>query len=906
MALNPGAKLGPYEIVAPLGAGGMGEVYRARDTRLGRDVAIKVLPSHLSSNADLKARFEREARAISSLNHPHICTLHDVGHQDGIDFLVMEFLEGETLDRRLQRGPLPPKQALEFGFQIAEALEKAHRAGLVHRDLKPGNVMLTPSGSKLLDFGLAKPAVAVLGTGASSGTLTPSTPTMNLPALSAPAGALTQQGTIVGTFQYMAPEVLRGQEADARSDLFSLGCVLYEMVTGQRTFEGKSQLSVLTAILEKDPEPISTLQPATPPALDYAVAACLEKNPDDRFQTAHDVKLQLGWIAKSGSQVGAPTAVGKRRRTRDILFPVAAAVLAVAVVTLAMGWWQAQSPRRVVRTTILPPEGTHFETLYRNGPPSLSPDGTRVTFVASREGRTSLWIRRLDKLDAIELPGTQGAYFPFWSPNGRSLGFFANGKLWRMDVSGGGSPIAICDAPEARGGTWTSRNTILFTPTTGGPILRVLVEGGKPVAATPTPPNVGGVSDRWPFALPDGKHFLYVHTPYGAADDRDEVHFGSVDNTTDQLLLPGRYSISAFASGWLLTGRHGSVMAWRFDPGTGKVSGDAVQIADKVAFDDIVASSVFSVSQQGTLLYQQGAGTAGEHHVWVDASGKQLTQISDPGTVYGATRLSPDGSRIATAVVAQNGSNDLWTWDLARGTRARLSFDAKYVDTPAWSADGRTIYFAFDTGRGGGLQIEETPADGSHPPRVLIAAPTESFVADPSNDGKWLLYEETLHDMPQYAGLKAFPLATGLKAFLVLERVDSSSNARLIPDSNEWLAYQSSESGRAEVYLTSFPNAGAKYQVSQTGGTQPVWSKDGKRLYYLDTGQRLTAVDIRTDKNSVQIGAARVLFQTSVRTSIPGEGYDVARDRRFLLVNSVTGSPAPLTLVTNWDVELGK
>jgi len=906
MMLASGTKLGPYEIVSPLGAGGMGEVYRARDTRLDRTVAIKILPSHLSDNPEAKQRFDREARAISSLNHPNICTLYDVGHQDGNDFLVMECLEGETLDRRLQKGALLLKQVLEYGKQICEALEKAHRAGIVHRDLKPGNIMLTESGAKLMDFGLAKPAVAVLGASSSpgAGPLTPSTPTMNVSRLTEPAGALTQKGTVVGTFQYMAPEVLRGQEADARSDLFSLGCVLYEMLTGKRAFEGKSQLSVLTAILEKDPEPITA--PATPPALDYAVQTCLQKNPDDRFQTAHDVKLQLVWIAKSGTQTGAQAVVGVRRRGRGVLFFVAAAVLAVAVLALAASWWRAQSPPRVVRTTVVPPGGTHFETLYRNGSPALSPDGTRMAFVASREGRTSLWIRQLDLLDPTELPGTGGAYLPFWSPDGRVIAFFANGKLWRMDANGGGSPIAICDAPEGRGGTWGNRDVILLTPAIGGPVVRVSAEGGMPAATTPTPPNVGGLSDRWPFFLPDGKHFLYLHTPYGAADDRNQIRLGSIDNTTDQFLLQGRYSIPRFASGWLLVGRSGSLIAWRFDPARGKLSGDAVQVADKVAFDDIVSGSVFSVSEQGVLLYQQGTGTAGEHHVWVDATGKQLSQVSDPGTVYGGSRLSPDGSKIAASVVAQSGNNDLWAWDLARGTRARLSFDSRYIDSPVWSSDGRTIYFASDAGHANLLQVSETPADGSRPPRDLIATPTNAFVADTSSNGQWLLYEESLRDASQTSALKAFPLAAGLKPFQVLERIDSGSNARLIPGSNQWLAYQSGESGRPEVYLTSFPNAGARYQVSPAGGTQPLWSKDGKRLYYLDPGQRLTAVDIQPDRNSIHIGTPRVLFQTSVRTSIAGEGYDVARDGRFLLVNSVTGSPAPLTLVINWDAELKK
>ena len=660
MALTSGTKLGPYEIQSPLGAGGMGEVYRAKDTRLGRDVAIKVLPSHVSSDFDLKVRFEREARAISSLNHPHICHLYDVGSQDGTDYLVMEYLEGETLDRRLHKGSLPLKQTLEFGVQIAEALEKAHRAGIVHRDLKPGNIMLTPSGAKLLDFGLAKPAAAVLGTGAPIGTLAPSTPTMNLSVLSAPAEVLTQKGTVVGTFQYIAPEVLRGQEADARSDVFSLGCVLYEMVTGRRAFEGKSQLSVLTAILEKDPEPISAAQPTTPPGLDYAVQTCLEKNPEDRFQTAHDVKLQLVWIVKAGSQVGVTAVSGRKRRTLGLL-AATAALLAIAVVALAAGWWHAQPVRQITRATLLPPEGAHFAPLYRNGPPAISPDGTRIAFVASREGRTSLWIRALASLEATELPGTEGGYFPFWSPDGRALGFFANGKLWRMDANGG-SVVAICNVIEDRGGTWGSGNVILLEPYGQGPIVRVSAAGGTPVAVTPTPPNVLLDSDRWPFLLPDGKHFVYLHSPIGAGDDRNEIRFASLDGATNKLLLKGRYYNPEYASGWLLVGRSGALVAQKLDPVSGELSGDAVQIADKLQVDDNVGGSVFSVSQNGILVYLQGTSSGGGRHVWVDTAGKQLAQVSEFG-VYGATRLSLDGTKFAAQVFEKAGEVSIWMWD---------------------------------------------------------------------------------------------------------------------------------------------------------------------------------------------------------------------------------------------------
>jgi eukaryotic-like serine/threonine-protein kinase len=903
MPLSTGTKLGPYEILAPLGAGGMGEVYRARDTRLGRDVAIKLLPSHLSSNSELKARFEREARTISSLNHPHICHLYDIGSQDGTDFLVMEYLEGEGLDHRLLKGALPLKQTLEYGVQICEALEKAHRAGIVHRDLKPGNIVLTASGAKLLDFGLAKPAAAVLGAGNAPGAppLTPSTPTMSIPALTAAPGPLTQRGMIVGTFQYMAPEVLRGQEADARSDLFSLGSVLYEMVTGRRAFEGKSQLSVLSAILEKDPEPVRALQPNAPAALDYTVRTCLEKNPEERFQTAHDVKLQLNWIAQSGSQadVSVP-AVNERKKTKAI-FTSVAGILAVLVFALVAGrWWGAQPLRRLTRSTLLPPQGMHFAALYRNGPPAISPDGTRMVFVASRDGKTSLWLRPLNKLDANELPETEGGYYPFWSSDGRSIAFFANGKLWRMDASGG-SPVAICNAPDARGGSWGANGDIVFDGDSNG-MWRVPAAGGTPTAVT-MPLRDFVTSDRWPWILPDGQHFVYMHSPLGAGDDSNEIRFASLDGKTNKLLLKGRYYIPEYASGWLLVGRSGTLVAQKFDPTSGELSGDPVQIADNLQVDDNVGSSVFSVSQNGDLIYQQGSSKGGMRYVWTDSSGKEQAPFSELG-VYGATRISPDGTSIACLIYEQAGEPNIWVLGLAGGSRFRVS-SGGIADMPVWSRDGRTIYYAYSE-RSGHFQIYQRPTDGSRAPRLLFATPTASQPEDVSTDGKWLLYQQSIRDAPQFGVLKAFPLAGGDQPVSILDRVDFTSNSVLRLGGSDWVAYQSSDSGRAEVYVTRFPNTGARYQVSLAGGIQPVWAKDGKQLYFLDAGQRLSVAEVRTDKDAVQVGPPRTLFQTNVMASLSGAGYDLARDGRFLMLYWAFDTAAPMTMVANWDAELKK
>ena len=723
---------------------------------------------------------------------------------------------------------------------------------------------------------------------------------MSLSVLSAPAGALTQKGTVVGTFQYMAPEVLRGQEADARSDLFSLGCVLYEMLTGRRAFEGKTQLSVLTAILEKDPDPVSAVQPTTPPALDYTVQTCLEKNPDDRSQSAHDVKLQLTWITKSGSR-GGTTAVGesKRKAWRSLTVGIAA-VLAIAALGFATRWWRTQPLLRVTRSTLLPPAGSHFAPFYRNGPAALSPDGTRMVFVASRDGKTSIWVRALDKLDAAEMPGTEGGYFPFWSPDGRSLGFFANGRLWRMDANGG-SAVAICNVGESRGATWESGNVMLLAPHSTGPIMRVSAQGGTPVAVT-LARNALYDSDRWPFFLPDGKHFLYLHSLLGTGDDRNEIRFASVDGTTNKLLLKGRYYLPEYASGWLLVGHAGALTAQRFDPSSGKLSGDAVTLTNDLQIDDNVGSSLFSVSQNGVLAYLQGTGGGAAAHAWFDAAGKQLARVSELG-LYGATRLSPDGTKFAAVVFEGAGEVNIWVWDLAHGTRARVSSGGRNADTPVWSPDGRTLYYAY-TPNEGYLQVYQRPVDGSREQQRLFPVDSNALPTEVTHDGKLLLYLEARRDTPHFSALKAFPLAGGAKPAVILEQVDDFSNAALMPLTNEWLAYQSSESGREEIYLTRFPNAGAKYLVA--GGTEPLWSKDGKRLYYLDAGLKLTAVDIQSDKDSVQVGTPKALFQTTVMTTNSGTGVNVTGDGRFLVLNSIIETPSPLTLVTNWDAELTK
>ncbi|MGH9523018.1 MAG: protein kinase domain-containing protein, partial [Terriglobales bacterium] len=686
MTLIAGTKLGPYEIQSPLGAGGMGEVYKARDTRLDRTVAIKVLPSHLSDNPDLKQRFEREAKAISSLNHPNICTLHDIGTDGGTDFLVMEYLEGETLADRLRRGRLQLDQVFAVGMEIADALDKAHRQGVVHRDLKPGNIMLTKSGAKLMDFGLAKGTPLAMAA-SSVGPLTPSTPTMSMAALSSPVSPLTQKGQVVGTFQYIAPEVLQGAEADARSDLFAFGCVLYEMTTGRQAFEGKSQLGVMTAILEKDPEPVRTAEKSAPEGFEQLVTTCLAKDPEQRFASAHDVMLELRWLQSAARR--------PQERTRQQRSPVRLAVWSAIVVVVAIaaavaGYWAHRSALPVIQAVIPTPDNVTLDaTGDFAGPAVISPDGKAIAFVAhSASSPKALWVRRLADKTSQVLEGTQDAAFPFWSPDSRYIAFFANGKLNKVSA-GGGPVLAVADAPSARGGSWGSGDVIIFEPDFQSPLMRVSAHGGAVTAVT-TIDSARHTTHRWPWFLPDGKHFLFLATNHnGGVRDQNGVYMGSLDNKETHMVVTSD-SGAQYADGYLLFHTQNALMAQRFDPVSGKLSGDATVVVDRVAHDPGVWRTIFSVSNSGVLAYQGGAAASGSELVMVDLTGKVLGHIGERAN-YSTIRVSRDGKRLVTAV--GDPKADLWTYDLSRGTATRLTFETGTVDNPSWSADGKDVYY---------------------------------------------------------------------------------------------------------------------------------------------------------------------------------------------------------------------
>ena len=717
MALSAGVRLGPYEIVSAIGAGGMGEVYKATDTRLDRTVAIKVLLAHVADDPDLRQRFEREAKTISSLNHPHICTLYDIGQQDGVDYLVMEYLEGETLAARLTRGPLPTDQVLRYATEIADALDKAHRKGITHRDLKPGNIMITKAGTKLLDFGLAKLKQPAAGAGGMSA----------VPTLSA---GLTMQGTILGTLQYMAPEQLEGTEADARTDIFAFGAVVYEMATGKKAFEGKSQASLIAAILEREPPPISVLQPVSPPAMDQIVKTCLAKDPEDRWQSAGDLGRQLK-IIQTGSppSVAAPTVAA--RKSRERLSWGVAGVLAVLAIALAVPY-VTREPADI--TTV------RFAIEAASSAPNqfaLSPDGRLLAFVGEAGvGGAGLWIRAVEALEARALPGTEGAAYPFWSPDSQFIGFFAGGQLKKVAVSGG-PPETLCEVGAVSpGGTWNRDDVIVFAGGAEGfRLYRVSASGGEPSPVTEVDRSLH-LAHVWPQFFPDGRRFLFFAARPGGDDNG--IYVGSLDSSEVQRVMAAESMARYAPPGYLLYAREGTLMAQPFDAGAVQLTGDPVRVVDQVNTNPATRLVGFSVSENGELAYRGGGREAGTQLVWFDRSGELLGEASQPG-LYNNPALSPDETRVAVERREITSADaDIWILDLTRGTTSRFTFEPGSDQFPTWSPDGREI--AFGSTRSGRGDLYRKNASGTGEAELLLESETLKVPMEWSQDGAWLSF----------------------------------------------------------------------------------------------------------------------------------------------------------------------
>jgi serine/threonine protein kinase len=878
MPLAPGTKLGPYEIGAPLGAGGMGEVYRARDTRLDRSVAVKILPASLSSDPVRKQRFEREAKAISSLNHPHICVLHDVGHQDGIDFLVMECVEGETLAKRLEKGPLPLEQVLKIGAQVADALDKAHRSGVIHRDLKPANIMLTQSGAKLLDFGLAKPASAP----ASAATLT-----------AANSAPMTEEGTIVGTFQYMSPEQVEGKDLDGRSDIFSLGGVLYEMVTGKRAFEGRSQLSVASAILEKEPAPIAAIKPLTPPALDHSIRRCLAKDPDERWQTARDLALELKWSAESGSHPGVPASVFPKRRTLDPLGWLLAALFLLALCSVGAAWWfhAHQTP---------PASFFHSSVALAANDLALSPDGRFLALVAysDQANKYVIWTHELGSRNATALSGTEDASHPFWSPDSRSIGFFANGKLKRVDITGGSAQI-LCEAPNGRGGAWNPEGVILFTPDFFTGLSQVSSAGGTPNEVTHPDFSRYESSHRWPVFLPDGRHFLYLAANFAGRFDKNEIFLGSLDSTEKRPILSASANVSYADPGYLLYMRDNTLVAQKFDPRTFLLSGETHSLSDEVQYFPQTDLALFGVAGKSTLIVQSGKGADKSQLTWFDRTGRPAGAIGSPGG-FANPSISPDGRRVAFEQTDRDGRHvDIWIHELANNSTLRFTFGSSLNEIPIWSPDGKRI--AYGSSQKLNFNLYQKNADGSgSEEQITDFGNMQTGIWDWSRDGKFLLVRK---DVELW-----YLSAADHQAKPFLQPKWIVRNAQLSPD-GKWVAYASNENGSWEVYVSPFPNPNSRWQVSRGGG-EPRWRRDGKELFYLAADGKLMSVPVKTAA-TFEAGSPVALFQTHMRQPISAQdlfSYDVAADGQKFLINTKVDEPnaAPLSIILNWASDMEK
>jgi serine/threonine protein kinase len=884
MALSSGKRLGPYEIQSPLGAGGMGEVYRARDTRLDRTVAIKILPSHLSSNPEALQRFDREARAISSLNHPNVCQLYDVGSQDGTSFLVMEYLEGETLADRLSKGPLPIDQVLKCGIEICEGLEKAHRSGVIHRDLKPGNIMLTKSGAKLMDFGLAKPVTPA--SSASSG-LTQTVAT--------PQHPLTMAGMVVGTFQYMAPEQLEGREADARCDIFALGAVLYEMVTGKRAFEGKTASSTIAAILASEPPSLSTVQPLSPMALEGTVKSCLAKDPDERLQTAHDVKLQLKWIQQSGSSSRLPAVAPTAGNPRSRIGWLAAAVLLLVVGASAV-WWLAtrETPSPMYFNSSVP-----FPTNYV----ALSRDGKRLALVAysDQANKNVIWLQQVGGRGATVLPGTEGAAYPFWAPNGHSIGFFADGKLKTIDVASGRSAQSLTDAPFGRGGTWSKDGVILYTPDAWSGLYRIPSSGGTPVQVTKQDVAAFQVSNRWPVFLPDGRHFLYLACNFSGHLDKNWIVMGSLDSPERRPIVNASTNAVYADPGYLLYWRDDALVAQRFDLGSYSLTGEPHIVSDAVQYFPQTNFAVFDAAGK-TLVAQTRAGRGANKSqlTWFDRHGKQVGLVGPPELVSNP-KISPDGKRVAVDQIDTDGRHvNIWIHDLNSDAARRLGFGPWLEQVTVWSPDGKQVIYTANEKLFFSLYAKNADGSGSADLLVDMGTPQQS-PWDWSRDGKYVLARKD-HEL-WYITMPDRQTRPLLQSKLLVR------NAQFSPD-GKFVAYASSETGNWEVYVSPFPGFGSKWQVSRGGGEEPRWRGDGKEMFYLAPDGRLMAADVKSG-TGFEAGSPIALFQTHPRQPLSAMdffSYDVTADGQKFLVNTKmdTTSSAPLSVILNWSAEMEK
>ena len=891
MALSVGKKLGPYEILGAIGAGGMGEVYRAFDARLGREVALKIVPVSFAGDADRLRRFEQEARAVATLNHPNILAVFDIGEHEGSPFLVSELLEGESLREILERGPVTQRKTIEYGVQIAHGLAAAHEKAIVHRDLKPENIFVTKDGRiKILDFGLAK---LVQSSGDVENCLT----------LATLATGATAAGVVLGTPGYMAPEQVRGQAADARTDIFAFGAVLYEMLSGVRVFRRDTPAESMTAILREEPPELSDAIRPVSPALDRIVRRCLEKSPEQRFQSARDLSFALSALSGTDTsgftKVAAASAVSYRISWR-LWGPLAGAIIAVAVGT----WWIARRPgtpsARMQFAITVPGEVTNM---------AISADGKMLAYASpdAKSGIPMLFVQRVGSATATELAMTEGASYPFWSPDDTAVGFFANSRLERISIANG-SMQTLARVNFARGGTWGSKNVILYTPDPGGPIWRVNADGSG--AAAVTTPDTKIDSHRWPLFLPDGDHFLFLAARFGTAaeDAVSAIYLSSLSGKEFTRLVTAR-SNPAYAEGALLyLDEQKALRAVTLDPEKGLVGGEPRVIVDAVGYQPSVYWGAFAVALNGTVIYSATAEAAQSVLTWYDGTGKELGRVGESGVQANPT-LSPDGNRVTVDVTDLKSNNtDVWINELNKGTSTRFTFDPAEETDGVWSRDGKMIAYR-TVANGSGVNLKN--ASGLQPEKTLVkvknvmkaVANADSYDLIPnswSTDDSEILCALQTNTKESLGSVLVLVPASGDEITQFLPTDSSKTNAQISPD-GKWVAYASNESGGWEIYVTTFPNAAGKWQVSRGGGTEPRWRGDGKEIYYIGPTETLMAVPVETG-GTLSSGAPVALFQIRGRAPISSTDlftYDVTKDGKRFIVNQYLKPDhvAPLTIV---------
>jgi Tol biopolymer transport system component len=892
MALSAGTRLGPYEILDAIGAGGMGEVYRARDSRLGRDVALKVLPEAFARDPDRMVRFEREAKVLASLNHPNIASLYGLEESNGARALVMELVEGPTLSARIQQGSLPLAEALPVAKQIAEGLEYAHERSIIHRDLKPSNVKLTPEGQvKILDFGLAK---ALEGESTEE-------ELRNSPTLSA---AATRAGVLLGTAAYMSPEQARCKRVDRRTDIWAFGCVLYEMLSGLLAFGGETTSDILACVIRAEPD-WSSLPASVPSRLRELLRRCFQKDPKQRLQAIGEARVTIEELLAGSPDVTAftaPTDAHLKLRER-LAWSTAVALLAIAALLLAIGYFSSMpKPAQPVVSQIGAPENTKFVLAGMSaGPPVVSPDGNWLAFAArGADGRQVLWLRSLDGITEQPLAGTEGATFPFWSSDSRSLAFFANGKLNRIDASGG-PLLALCDAVSGRGGSWGPDGTILFA-LLSGPIFRVPASGGTPQPITKLTGSLNQFSHRWPQFLPDGKHFLFLGQATSSGDST--MYAGSLDSGEPKVLLRNESNAIYAPPGYLLFLRQETLLAQPFDANKLQLTGEAAPLAGHGGVDSNMAKGNFSVSENGILVYANGSMSEARL-LWFDRSGKQLAETAGVD-LYGFPRISPDGRKLVVSKLSAASSSGIWIFDLNHNTSSRLTFFAGKDAMPVWSPDDKFIAFA--SNQGANRHIYQQAANGSGTATPLVAAQGDEILPSWSSDGRYLVFQSHSSQGNSPWEIWAAPLFGDRKTFPVAQNPHFlQGDAALSPD-GKWLAYDTDETGRLEVYLMPFLHGGGKWQLSTSGGGCSRWRADGKELFYMSLDNKLMSVEISEQASSVVIGKVQPLFQANPVPRAPECMYDVTPDGQKFVVVTLALEPGsqPLTLTLNWPALLKK